>query len=56
MGYLIFPIRDLFEASFTVVPKIADSTNLFLMVMGGVACAIWIGLMLKYEGQEVNNR
>ncbi len=56
MGYILFPIRDLFEASFTYMPKIGDTMNLALMIMGAVSGAIWIGLMLKYEGKEVNNR
>jgi len=56
MGYILYPIRDIFEATFTVMPKIGDGMNLFLMIMGSVACAIWIGLMLKYEKTEVPNR
>lgn len=56
MGYILYPIRDIFEATFKVMPAIGDVMNLGLMIVGSVACAIWIGFMVKYEKQEVSNR
>ncbi|MGE0635286.1 MAG: hypothetical protein AB7G44_00695 [Bacteroidia bacterium] len=56
MGYLLYPTRDLIEATFPLMPALGNSMNYALMAVGGVACAIWIGLMLKYEKQEVPNR
>lgn len=56
MGYIVYPIRDLIEFTFTIIPPLGNNMNTFLCVVGGVATAVWIGLMLKYEGQEVPNR
>lgn len=56
MGYILFPIRDLLESTFTIIPPVGDKMNLALMIIGGISCAIWIGLMLKYEKTEVSNR
>jgi len=56
MGYLINPTRELIEATFPIVAGLNNIMNVALIVVGVVAGAIWIGLMLKYEGQEVSNR
>jgi hypothetical protein len=56
MGYILYPIADLLEASFTIIPSIAESVNLLLMVVGSIATIGWIGLMMKYEKTEVPNR
>ncbi len=56
MGYIIYPIRDLLEATFTIIPPLGMKMDIALCVVGGIACTIWIGLMLKYEKQEVSNR
>jgi hypothetical protein len=56
MGYLFNPTAKLIEATFPLMPALGNGMNYALMAVGGVACAIWIGLMLKYEKQEVPNR
>ena len=56
MGYILYPIRDLLEATFTIIPVLGNNMNIMLCVVGAIAGAIWIGMMLKYEGKEVNNR
>ncbi len=56
MGYLFNPTAKLIEATFPIVSGLGNGMNYSLMAVGAVACAIWIGLMLKYEKQEVPNR
>jgi hypothetical protein len=56
MGYLFNPTAKLIEATFPIVAGLENNMNFALMAIGGVACIIWIGLMLKYEKLEVPNR
>jgi hypothetical protein len=56
MGYLFNPTAKLIEATFPLMPALGNGMNYALMAVGAVACTIWIGLMLKYEKQEVPNR
>ncbi len=56
MGYILYPIGNLIEASFAIVTGLGNNMNTLLCVVGAIAGAIWIGLMIKYEKTEVPNR
>lgn len=56
MGYLFNPTAKIIESTFPLIAGLENNLNYALMAVGGVACAIWIGLMLKYEKLEVPNR
>jgi hypothetical protein len=56
MDYFFNPTAKLIEASFPLIIDLGNNFNYAMMAIGGICCAIWIGLMLKYEKQEVPNR
>lgn len=56
MDYILLPLADFIESTFTILPILGNNMNTLLCVVGGVATTVWIGLMLKYEKQEVPNR
>ena len=56
MGYLINPIKDLFEFTFSIIPSIGNNGNAVIISLAAIAGIIWIRLMMKYEKKEVPNR
>jgi len=56
MDFIFNPIRDIFEATFKLMPFLGQFMNQLIFGVAFIACIIWIFFMLKYEKTEVPNR
>ena len=56
MDYLFRPLGKIFEATFPLVKAVGPSFNLFMLGAAFIAGCIWVGLMVKYQKDEVPNR
>ena len=49
MNSLFNAIAAIFKALFSIMPVVADFTNLFLIIAIGIAMIYWISYMVKVE-------
>jgi len=56
MDYLFRPLGKLIEATFPLIKNSGPSFNILMMIIAFIASCIWVGLMAKYQKDEVPNR
>jgi hypothetical protein len=56
MDYLFRPLGAFFEAFFPLIKATGPAFNMFMLGTAFVAMCIWVGLMAKYQKDEVPNR
>ena len=55
MNWLVYPIKNLLEWTFTFIPDVGGPMNLVLMFVIGMALLVWTALMFKFQKDEVPN-
>lgn len=55
MGWLVYPLRDLFEWTFSFIPGMGDMINNSIIALITFGIFVWVALMFRYQKDEVSN-
>lgn len=55
MGWLLYPLQDLFEWTFGFIPALGPLINNSIIALISFGIVVWIALMFRYQKDEVSN-
>lgn len=55
MDWLVYPIRDLLEWTFSFIPALGEPINNSIIALISFGIVVWVALMFKYQKDEISN-